>query len=212
MRAFLWIATHTAYRVRVEGEGNLPQEGGALLVSNHVSFVDWLLVAAAADRPVRFLIGKDYYEKAWVKPFASVPRVIPIPVEGHPHEIAQALRDCGRAIQAGEVVCVFAEGGITRTGKLQPFRRGFESIMREVEAPIVPMALAGVWGSIFSFAGGKFLWKWPQEFPRVVTVNFGRSLPPKATPDEVRASVEKLLSAPSSRACVHHWEKDRKKD
>jgi acyl-[acyl-carrier-protein]-phospholipid O-acyltransferase / long-chain-fatty-acid--[acyl-carrier-protein] ligase len=214
VRAFLWIATHTVYRVRTEGLENLPRRGGALLICNHVSFVDWLLLMAAADRPVRFLISKDYYDKPWIKPLARVPRVIPIPPEIRPHEVVQALHECSHAIQNGDVVCIFAEGGITRTGGLQPFRRGFERMMKSVAADItnqpldppsettgkmpahpfiVPVALIGVWGSIFSYAGGKIIWKRPEKLPRTVTVCFGKPLSSKATPDEVHAAVESLL-------------------
>lgn len=202
VRAFLWLTTHTIYRLRVEGLENLPRRGGALLISNHVSFVDWLLLLAAADRPVRFLMGKDYYDKFWVRPLASVPRVIPIPPEIRPREVIQALHDCGRAIQNGDVVCIFAEGALTRTGEMRPFRRGFEHMMKGAlagspgvsAAPvIVPAALIGLWGSIFSFEGGRVLWKWPQQFPRVITVRFGKVLPPTATPDEVQAAVESLM-------------------
>jgi acyl-[acyl-carrier-protein]-phospholipid O-acyltransferase/long-chain-fatty-acid--[acyl-carrier-protein] ligase len=165
-----------------------------LLVSNHVSYVDWLLLTAAAKRPVRFLISRPFYESPWLKPFVHVARVIPIPSEHRPHAVALALRRCGDAIRSGEVVCVFAEGGITRTGRLQPFQRGFEKIVHGVDAPIVPVALARVWGSVFSFAGGKFFWKWPRQLRRSVVVTFGRPLPPNATADEVRAAVEGLLS------------------
>lgn len=215
-RAFLWLAAHTVYRIRVEGLENLPRNGGALLISNHVSFVDWLLLMAAADRPVRFLMGSEYYDKPWIRPFARVPRVIPIPPEIRPREVVQALRACSKAIQAGDVVCIFPEGGITRTGQLLPFRRGFEHMMKNVTSgahdlpatpapgdtiairapflpPIVPVALNGVWGSIFSFAGGKIFWKWPQQFPRTVTVRFGKPLPSTATHDEVYAAVQSLL-------------------
>ena len=216
VRAFLWIATHTVYRVSVDGRENLPRCGGVLLISNHVSFVDWLLLMAAADRPVRFLMGKEYYDKPWIRPLARVPRVIPIPPEIRPREVIQALHDCGRAIQSGDAVCIFAEGGITRTGQLQPFRRGFEHLMKMIlegtggqatlkanptgepagrlsNPAIVPVALIGVWGSIFSFSGGKFFWKWPKQFPRIVTVRFGKALLPTATADEAQAAVEGLI-------------------
>ena len=202
VRAFLWLATHTIYRLRVEGLENFPRGGGVLLISNHVSFVDWLLLMAAADRPVRILMGTDYYNKPWVKPFARVPRVIPIPPEIRPREVIRALRDCGRAIQEGDAVCIFAEGGLTRTGQLQPFRRGFEHMMKSAAAGtnlpsaspvIVPAALIGLWGSIFSFEGGKFLWKKPPQIPRAITVRFGQPLPPSATPEEVQAAVEHLM-------------------
>ncbi len=193
VRAFVGLVTRLFYPLRVRGLENVPRRGGVLLISNHVSFVDWLLLTAAAARPVRFLISKEFYESPWVGPFVRVARVIPIPSGLHPHEVIQALRGCSDAIRNGDVVCVFAEGGITRTGALQPFQRGFEKIMRGVDAPIVPVALNGVWGSIFSFAGGKCFWKWPRRLRRSVTVNFGHPLPPTATADEVRAAVIKLL-------------------
>ncbi len=210
VRAILWIITHTIYRVRVDGLENLPRRGGALLISNHVSFVDWLFIMAAADRPVRFLMGKEYYDKPWIRPLAKIPRVIPIPPEIRPRELIQSLRDCGRAMQEGNVVCIFPEGALTRTGELQLFRRGFEHLMKnmmhavpanptntvdgKLAGPlIVPAALIGLWGSIFSFSSGKFFWKKPPQFPRVVTVRFGKSLPPTATPDEVQVAVKELM-------------------
>ncbi len=195
VRAFVGLVTRLFYPLRVRGLENLPRRGGVLLISNHVSFVDWLLLTAAAGRPVRFLIGKEFYESPWLNPFVRVARVIPIPSGFRPREVVLALRRCGDAIRNGDGVCVFAEGGITRTGALQPFQRGFEKIMRGVDAPIVPVALDGVWGSIFSFAGGKFFWKRPRQLRRSVTVNFGQPLPPTATAGEVRAAVEKLLTA-----------------
>jgi acyl-[acyl-carrier-protein]-phospholipid O-acyltransferase/long-chain-fatty-acid--[acyl-carrier-protein] ligase len=197
VRAFVGLVTRLFYPLRVRGRENLPLRGGVLLISNHVSYVDWLLLTAAAKRPVRFLIGKPFYESPWLKPFVRVARVIPIPSELRPHEVVLALRRCGEAIRSGDVACVFAEGGITHTGRLQPFQRGFEKIMRGPAlsgTPIVPVALTGVWGSVFSFEGGKFFWKWPRQFRRPVTVNFDRPLPPTATDDEVRTAVEKLLS------------------
>lgn len=202
VRAFLWLATHTIYRLRVDGLENFPRRGGVLLISNHVSFVDWLLLMAAADRPVRILMGTGYYNKPWIKPLARVPRVIPIPPEIRPREVIRALRDCGRAIQDGDAVCIFAEGGLTRTGQLQPFRRGFEHMMKSAvtgtnpppaSPVIVPAALIGLWGSIFSFEGGKFLWKKPPQIPRAITVRFGQPLSPTATPEEVQAAVEHLM-------------------
>jgi len=194
VRTFVWMVTRLFYPLRVYGLENVPRRGGVLLVSNHVSFVDWILLTAAAKRPVRYLISKEFYESPWLKPFVRVARVIPIPSGIRPHEVALALQRCGDAIRNGDIVCVFAEGGITRTGRLIPFQRGFEKIMCEVDASIVPVALDGVWGSIFSFAGGKFFWKWPRQLRRLVTVNFGHPLPPTATVGEVRAAVEKLLT------------------
>jgi acyl-[acyl-carrier-protein]-phospholipid O-acyltransferase/long-chain-fatty-acid--[acyl-carrier-protein] ligase len=194
LRFVLWVLTHTIYRIRVDGRDNIPSKGGALFVCNHLSFVDAMLLLASTDRPVRFFVYKGMYEKPWVKPFARILGAIPISSELRPREMLHALRTASEAIQAGEVVCIFAEGQITRIGHLLPFRRGFERIMKDVEAPIIPVALDGVWGSIFSFDRGRFLWKLPRRIPYRVTVNFGQALPHTAAPFEVRERVQELLA------------------
>ena len=194
VRLVLWMLTKTVYRIRIEGRDNIPEKGGALFVSNHVSFVDALLLMASTDRQIRFLMHRHYYELWWIKPFTKMLGLIPIASEQGPRELVHSLRAAGEVIRSGEVMCIFAEGKITRTGELDEFHRGYERIMKDVNAPIVPIALAGVWGSIFSFEGGKFFWKWPHKFPYKVTVRYGNPLPPTATPDEVRAAVEKLLT------------------
>jgi len=194
LRLVLWFLTRTVYRIRIEGRDNIPEKGGALFVSNHVSFVDALLLMASTDRQIRFLMHRTYYELWWIRPFTRMLGLIPIASDQGPRELIHSLRTAGDVIRSGEVMCIFAEGQITRTGELLEFHRGFGRIMKDVDAPIVPVALAGVWGSIFSFEGGKFLWKWPKKFPYRVTVRYGRSLPPTAAPDEVRAAVERLLN------------------
>ncbi|HEX5400179.1 MAG TPA: 1-acyl-sn-glycerol-3-phosphate acyltransferase, partial [Verrucomicrobiae bacterium] len=195
VRLLLWFVTKTLYRIRVEGRDHIPEKGGALFVCNHVSFVDAPLLMASTDRKIRFLMHREYYELWWIKPFTKMLGLIPIASNQGPREMLQSLHAAGDAVRAGHVACIFAEGQITRTGELLEFHRGFERIMKGTDAPIVPIALAGVWGSIFSFEGGKFFWKWPKRFPYRVTVRYGKPLPPTATPDEVRAAVEKLLAA-----------------
>jgi acyl-[acyl-carrier-protein]-phospholipid O-acyltransferase/long-chain-fatty-acid--[acyl-carrier-protein] ligase len=119
-------------------------------------------------------------------------RAIPISSELRPREMLQSLREASNAIRAGEVVCIFAEGQITRIGQLLPFRRGMERIMKGVDAPIVPVNLDGVWGSIFSFERGRFLWKMPRSIPYPVTVSFGKPMAATSTPFEVREAVQQL--------------------
>ncbi|HXQ26764.1 MAG TPA: acyl-[ACP]--phospholipid O-acyltransferase [Candidatus Acidoferrales bacterium] len=192
VRFVLWAATHSIYRIRVEGRENIPATGGALFVANHMSFVDGLLLIASTDRPVRFLIYKGIYDLPYVKPFAKIIRAIPISSEQRPRETLHSLRAASEAIRSGEVVCIFAEGQITRIGQMLPFRRGFERIMKGVDAPIVPVNLDGVWGSIFSFERGRFVWKMPRSIPYPVTVSFGKPMPPTASPQEVRRAVREL--------------------
>ncbi len=195
LRLVLWMLTHSLYRIRVEGRDNIPERGGALFVANHMSLVDGLLLIASTDRPIRFILFKDIYDMPIVKPFAKLLRSIPISSQLRPRDMLKSLRDASEAIQAGEVVCIFAEGQITRIGQLLPFRRGFERIMRGVDAPIVPVNLDGVWGSIFSYEKGRFLWKLPRRIPYPVTVSFGKPMPPNSTPFEVRQAVQELATA-----------------
>src|SRR5712664_1594477 len=192
LRLLLWIATHTLYRLDVEGRENVPARGGALLTPNHVSMVDAVLLIASIDRPIRFIMFKGSYEHPLVKPFAKIMGVIPIASDQGPREMIHSLRTATDALKAGEVVCIFPEGQMTRIGQLLPFRRGMERIIKGVDVPIIPVNLDGVWGSIFSFAGGRFLWKFPRRIPYPVRVTFGNPLPPTSTFLEVRRAVQDL--------------------
>jgi len=195
VRFILWIVTRTIYRIRVEGRDNIPEKGGALFVCNHVSFVDAPLLMAATDRKIHFIMDKSYYELWWIKPFGGILGLIPIAANFGPRELLKSLQTASDTIRAGEVVCIFAEGKITRTGGMNEFQRGSGRIMKNVDAPVVPIALVGVWGSIFSYERGKFFWKWPHRVFYPVTVRFGNPLPPAATTEEIHAAVEELLSA-----------------
>src|SRR5205807_728907 len=124
--------------------------------------------------------------------FARRMRSIPISSELRPRDMIQSFRSASDAMRKGEIVCIFAEGQITRTGQLLPFRRGMEHIMKGIDAPIVPVNLHGLWGSIFSFERKKFLWKLPRRTPYPVTVSFGDPLPPTASTVEVRQAVREL--------------------
>ncbi len=195
LRFIMWIATHTLYRIKVLGRDNIPAKGGALFVCNHLSLADATFLQAAVDRPIRFIMLKAMYDKPFIGHWAKITGAIPISSELRPREMLKSLQTASAAIKNGEVVCIFAEGQITRIGQMMPFRRGFERIMQDVDAPIIPVGLDGVWGSIFSFASHRFLWKWPRRIPYPITINFGPPLPPTAAPFEVRQVVQELLAA-----------------
>ena len=191
-RLILFFVTRTVYRVHVIGRDHFPAKGGALLVCNHMSFVDAALLVAATDRPIRFIMHQDIYNHPVVKPFAKMGRAIPISSEQHPRELLQSLHVASDALRNGEIVCIFAEGQITRTGQLLPFRRGLERIMKGVDTPIIPVNLDGVWGSIFSFERGRFLWKVPRRIPYSVTVSFGAAMASDSAAPSIRAAVQEL--------------------
>ena len=192
LRLVLIILTHSVYRLTVRGREHVPRRGGALLVPNHVSFVDGLLLLASLDRPIRFVVAAGYFRHPLLRPFMTSLGAMPIASSGDARVILRALRDAGRYLDQGEIVCIFAEGQITRTGMLLPFQRGFERIVKGRATPIIPVHLDRVWGSIFSYAGGRFLSKIPERIPYPVTVSIGPPLPPGTPVHEVRRAVQDL--------------------
>jgi acyl-[acyl-carrier-protein]-phospholipid O-acyltransferase / long-chain-fatty-acid--[acyl-carrier-protein] ligase len=194
IRFVLWVATRTVYRIQVIGRDNIPERGGALFVCNHMSFADAMFLLASVDRPVRFIMHKNNYDSPWIRPFARLLGVIPIASDMGPRDLIHSLRVATEAIQAGDIVCIFAEGQITRIGQMLPFRRGFERIMKDVNAPIIPVGLDGVWGSVFSYERGRMFWKWPRHIPYRVTVAYGRAMPHDANPMDVRERVQELVA------------------
>jgi len=192
VRLLLWIAAHTIYRLDLKGQEMIPARGGALLTPNHASWVDAVLLVAATDRPIRFLMFKGVYDNPVIKPFAKMLKIIPIASDQGPREMIHSLREASEALRNGEVVCIFPEGEITRIGQMLPFRRGFERIIKGIDVPIIPVNIDGIWGSIFSFSGGHFLWKWPRTIPYPVRITFGKPLPSTSTAPEVRRAVQEL--------------------
>jgi acyl-[acyl-carrier-protein]-phospholipid O-acyltransferase/long-chain-fatty-acid--[acyl-carrier-protein] ligase len=204
-RPLLWLITHTVYRLRVLGRENVPAEGAALIVCNHVTYIDWLLLLAAQRRWIRFVIWAPYTHVFGIRHLLRWAGVIPIDGTAGPRQVVGSLRAASDALARGEVVCIFAEGGLTRTGLLLPFHRGFEQIVKRRPVSIIPACLDQVWGSIFSYRGGKVLWKWPQELPYPVTVAFGAPLPPTAEAAEVRMAIQKLSADSSVARSDRRW-------
>jgi len=188
------IAAHTLYRVTILGRKNVPETGGALLVPNHVSFLDSLFLFAATDRQIRFVVDRYWYERWYLHPFLKALGAIPVSAAAGPRDVLRALRTAGKALDDGELVCLFAEGEISRMGSTLPFRRGMQRIARNRNAVIVPVHLDRVYGSLLSARGGRVQWL-PTRIPCPVTVSFGSHLPTTALPAEVRHSVEELAGA-----------------
>ena len=192
IRLLGFFVTRTIYRLNIVGRDNIPERGGALFVCNHLSFIDVLLLQASTDRPIRFIMYAGYMKQKVMGTFARIMKCIPISSESRPRDLIKSLKVASQAIRDGEVVCIFAEGQITRTGQMLPFRRGYEKIMKDVDAPIIPIHLDGVWGSIFSYSRSRFFFKLPRRIPYRVTGSYGAALPPDAPPVKVRESVLEL--------------------
>jgi 1-acyl-sn-glycerol-3-phosphate acyltransferase len=151
MRFMTWVLVNTLYRVRVDGARQVPEQGAVLLVCNHVSFVDALLLMANLRRPVRFVMHYRIFNVPLLRFMFRTARAIPIAGQKEdPLLLQQAYDDIDAALAAGEVVCLFPEGALTRDGEIAPFRPGVEKILARRPVPVVPMALRGLWGSVWS--------------------------------------------------------------
>jgi len=192
LRLIVWVLVHSVYRMRVAGRDNIPSKGGALFVCNHLSLADAMLLAGSTERHIRFLIYKGFYDRPLIGLFARAARAIPISSEQRPRDMIRSLRSASDAIRNGEVVCIFAEGQMTRIGQLLPFRRGFERIMKGVDAPIIPVHLDGIWGSIFSFERGRYFWKLPKRALHPITVSYGTPMASTSNAVQVRQAVQEL--------------------
>src|SRR5438132_5154667 len=174
------------YRVNALGLEHLPK-GGFLLLPNHISWVDAIVLQFGCPRPIRYIIDQEFYNKPTLKPFLRAVGCIPIDIR----HSRSAIRAATEKLAAGEIVCLFPEGQLTRSGTLLRLRRGYELIAQHANAQVVPVWLDRLWGSIFSFQGGKFFTKWPKEIPYRVTVAFGRPL--EANAADIATVREKLL-------------------
>ena len=174
------------YRVSTVGREHVPP-GGVLLLPNHITWVDAIVLQLAFRRPIRFILDEAVYRNRYLHPILRALGCIPI----SPRKAKEAIRDAAARVRAGEIVCLFPEGELTRSGSLLRLRRGYEIIARQAEAPVVPVWLDRLWGSIFSFKGGRYFTKWPSAIPYRVMVAFGQPLP--ADNADIAAVREALL-------------------
>lgn len=189
LRLLLLPLTRCVYAIRAVGREHVPLSGPVLLVSNHVSFIDAILILMANRRPVRFMMLRAYYEMPIVGWFFRVTGCVPVSSGDGPKALVASFERAREYMMSGEAVCIFAEGEISRHGQMQRFKRGFEIMVHGVDVPIVPVHLDQVWGSLFSFSKGRLLFKRPRRLPYRVTVSFGRPLSATASAFEVRQSI-----------------------
>jgi len=186
------ILMRILFRLRVHGEDSVPTYHGALLVCNHVSLLDALLVQAASPRGVHFVLIHDIWAHPLANRFFRMMGVIPV-APGSLRSIADFVRNCRTALESGQVVCLFAEGEISRTGNLQEFRRGLEAVLRDLDVPVIPMCMDGVMGAPFSFPGGRLQLPNLSNWRKRVNMRFGAPMTrPQAW--EVRQAVQELLA------------------
>ena len=191
MRFLAWLLIHTFYRVDQEGLQNIPEEGGCVIVCNHVSFVDAVVIAALVRRPIRFVMDHRIFATPILSFIFRTMRAIPIAsARDDAAMMERAFDESAKAVKSGEILCIFPEGSITSTGELQRFRPGLQRILAQAPAPVIPMALRGLWGSFFSrSANGKAMRRLRGIFSRIALVAGPPIAPERATPEYLQQTV-----------------------
>lgn len=192
-RFFTLLVTRFVYKVRCLGLEHVPREGPALLVCNHVSWIDPMVIISTQQRRVRFLMSKVMLEKHWwMRILGRLMNVIPVDKADSRAGILESIRVAREALDQGYLVCIFAEGHISRNGAMYSFKSGLERILKESNYPIVPCYLGGAYGSVTSYAYGKMFSRWPRELPYPVTLIYGEPMPPDSSAWNVRQKVIEL--------------------
>jgi len=191
LRFAVLALTRLFYRIRVTGAENVPLEGPALLICNHIAYADAVILMATQRRRLRFLITREAYEGWAIAPVFRLLGCIPVEMTDPPKKIAAALQAARKAMNDGFMVVIFAEGALTRTGMLREFRKGFTRIMKNSGHPVIPVYLGGVWGTITSFQRGSFIKRW-KGVRNEVSVIFGAPLPATVSAGEARLAVMEL--------------------
>ena len=190
-RFALWCLATCMFRIRVAGAQRIPRQGGALLVSNHVSLVDAIFVGYVTPRLVRFLMWKPFFDIPIGGSVCRMMHAIPIPT-GAPKDSIRALVAARQQLEAGELVGIFPEGGITKTGDIQPFERGFERIVKGGQFPIIPMRIEGMWGHPLSYKGGGAFKSWQNLWRPHVVINIGEPIFQPVSPSELAQIIDAL--------------------
>jgi 1-acyl-sn-glycerol-3-phosphate acyltransferase len=192
MRFIVWLLIHTVYRLEISGLERIPDEGPAVIVCNHVSFVDALVIAAACRRPIRFVMDHHIFKLPIISFVFRTGRAIPIaPAKEDPQMMERAFAEVAKALEAGDLVGIFPEGRITETGEIAAFRPGIKRILEATPVPVVPVALRGLWGSFFSRKDGAAMTKPSRLRPfRRIGLAVGEQVPAAAaTPEALHSRV-----------------------
>lgn len=194
VRFLVWVLTHTMYRVKHKNLHHIPKQGGALIVCNHVSYMDALLLSAVCPRLIRFVMEEDYANFKPIRGFLNRAGVIPISAERR-GSIRRAFTEVEQALNHGHIVCIFPEGRLSHNGEVQEFMRGMDIILRRSPVPVIPMALKGMWGSYFSRYKGRACKGLPSRFWSRIEVEAGEPVAPQEATNQVMFEKVRALRA-----------------
>jgi 1-acyl-sn-glycerol-3-phosphate acyltransferase len=202
LRFIAWILSRVMYRLTLRGHEHVPETGPCVLVCNHVSFVDWLIIGGSIRRPARFVMDHRIAATPVLSLLFKQGKTIPIAPEREDKALLEAaFVKIAEELRAGEIVCIFPEGKVTKTGELNPFKGGIERIVRETPVPVIPMVLSGLWGSMFSRKDGPAGSKLPRRFRARLRLSIGEPVPAaEVTAALLEARVRDLLAADAADA------------
>jgi len=194
MRFLIWILTHTMYRVSHYDLENIPDEGAAVLVCNHVSYVDGLLIAGSCRRPIRFVMHEAFYRIPVLNFIMRTGKAIPITSQReNPETYNKAFEQIAQTLDEGELICIFPEGKLTKDGEIDEFKPGIEKIIRQNPVPVIPLALRGLWGSVFSHKEGFAMTRLPKRFWSKIELVAGKPVMSEdVTAERLREIVKEL--------------------
>ncbi len=194
LRFLIWVISHTIYSVKHSDLKNIPDEGPALLVSNHVSYVDGLIIGGACRRPIRFVVFDPIYRTPLLNFIFRFGKAIPIAGKKQNSTVYRdAFEKINMALDEGELVCIFPEGHITPDGKIHEFKRGIEKIIKDRPVPVIPTALRGLWGSFFSRKDNRAMRRLTRGFRSKIEYMAGNPIDPGlVTAEKLREAVENL--------------------
>lgn len=193
---FLFLSLgHVFYRIRVRGAENIPERGPALLLANHTSFIDNILISSCTSRPIRFLMQEEFFDKPQVHWIVRLTGFIKVPSSGKYKSIGQMFELVQQALRNGEIVCVFPEGTPTRNGIVGKFSGSFEHMLPEgLNVPVIPVNVGRIWGSIFSYFYGPIRLRMPKAIPYFASISIGTPLPKGISAFDVRQKITELAA------------------
>ena len=200
LRLFVAALVRAIWRFRSRGLERIPATGPVVLVANHLSWLDGFLLPMASPRPVRMVVYGPNIKGKLLRTLADQWRFILF--DPRPKSIGTALKTIQGGLADGDVIGIFCEGGISRTGQILGFKRGLEWLLEKVESPLQPVSIDGLWGSGFSFAEGRYFTKWPRLWRRPVTLTFGPPLPAGTHPDQARLALQEVTAEAVRRRMV----------
>ena len=190
LRFLSWLLVHVIYRLKVTGIDRIPERGAALLICNHVSFVDPIVISAACPRPIRFIMEASIFRIPVLNGVFRGMKAIPVaPAKEDPKVYERAFEEVARELRDGQLVCIFPEGRLTRDGEIAEFRAGMLRILKETPVPVIPIALSNLWGSMFSRFATSMWKRLPRRYLAKITLAVGEPIAPE------KASLEAMRNA-----------------